>query len=289
MLEIQLGNRVKELRVEAGLSQQQLSDKTTIVREQISKIENGQCNCTLDTIEKLAGALKVNPKEFFDLPFIKSVAIDFKASKLRPVVKWAGGKTQILEKITALMPNEYHNYFEPFIGGGALLFSLAPEHATINDFNEELVEVYRCLQNQKDYFRFVELLKQHEQNHNENYYMQIRSMDREESFKMLPPYVRAARMLYLNKACFNGLYRVNSKGFFNVPSGKKIKVVAFDRENLEAIHAYFASSDITIKHGDFQLSVEGAKAGDFVYFDPPYDVYKTDGFTAYTGGWVWAQ
>lgn len=282
MLEQYFGKKVRELRIAAGLSQQQLSDKSDIIREQISKIENGQCNCTLETMEKLANALKVNPSILVDFPFVEKNLVDFEKNKLHPVVKWAGGKTQILDKIKSLMPQKIGNYFEPFVGGGALLFSLVPHKATINDFNEELIDVYRCFQNDQYYSKFIELLTQHEQKHCEDYYMSIRSMDRDKNFKDLPIFVRAARMVYLNKACFNGLYRVNSQGFFNVPSGKKKKVIAFDRENFEAIHSYFSTCEITIKHGDFEPAVDDAKAGDFVYFDPPYDVYKADGFTSYT-------
>lgn len=283
MLEIQLGNKTKELRLLADLSQQQLSEKTGISREQISKIENGQCNCTLDTVERLARALKVEPKVFFELPPLPFSASNSENKKLKPFVKWAGGKTQVIDKIIPLLPKEFERYFEPFAGGGALFFSMAPHHATINDFNEELVDVYRCLKSNEYYYSLIYSLEEHERNHNEEYYLKIRKMDRNPNFATLPPYVRAARMVYLNKACFNGLYRVNSKGFFNVPSGKKERVVCFDRENLKAIHSYFMESDIRILCGDFGNAVKDAKAGDFVYFDPPYDVYKDDGFTSYTG------
>ena len=125
-------------------------------------------------------------------------------------------------------------------------------------------------------------LKKHEFNHSEEYYYQIRSMDKEEEFLSLPIYVRAARMIYLNKSCFNGLYRVNSKGFFNVPSGRKKKVVTFDEDNFDSLREYFRNNDITILNGDFEDAVKDAKAGDFVYFDPPYDVIENkNSFTSY--------
>lgn len=283
MIEIEFGNRVKELRQQAGISQQQLSEKTGITRELISKIENGQANCTLETVEKISVALRANPKDLVDVPVKDKPPVDYRSYNVHPVVKWAGGKNQILDKIQALMPQEYNHYFEPFIGGGALFFSLLPKVATINDFNEELIDVYTCLQNEAFFKDFIDLLIKHEQNHSEEYYLEVRAMDRDSAFSKMPIPVRAARMVYLNKACFNGLYRVNSKGYFNVPSGKKKKIVAFDRDNLEAIHSYFSHDEISILRGDFEKAVQGAMKGDFVYFDPPYDVYKADGFTAYTG------
>lgn len=107
-------------------------------------------------------------------------------------------------------------------------------------------------------------------------------MDRTPDFKDFPIYKKAARLVYLNKACFNGLYRVNSDGYFNTSSGKKKKVIAFDRDNLAAIHDYFMNHSVTILNGDFADAVKTAVTGDFVYFDPPYDVYKSGGFTSYT-------
>ena len=201
---------------------------------------------------------------------------------LRPFVKWAGGKTQLLDRLHAYMPKTYNNYFEPFIGGGSFFLNIAPKKATINDFNAELVCAYKCFQNDELFESLKSELKKHEANHSEEYYYQIRSMDKEEGFLSLPIYVRAARMIYLNKACFNGLYRVNSKGFFNVPSGRKKKVVTFDEENFDSLREYFRNNDITILNGDFEDAVKNAKAGDFVYFDPPYDVIESkNSFTSY--------
>ena len=201
---------------------------------------------------------------------------------LRPFVKWAGGKTQLLDRLHAYMPKTYNNYFEPFIGGGSFFLNIAPKKATINDFNAELVCAYKCFQNDELFESLKSELKKHEANHSEEYYYQIRSMDKEEGFLTLPIYVRAARMIYLNKSCFNGLYRVNSKGYFNVPSGRKKKVVTFDEENFNSLREYFRNHDITILNGDFEDAVKSAKAGDFVYFDPPYDVIENkNSFTSY--------
>lgn len=272
MLQQILGNKVRELRIQKGLSQDELAFYCGIDRPQISKIEQGKVNVTLDTIEKLSKALNIKT----------SLLLDEKKT-LHPFVKWAGGKTQLLDKLHAYMPNQFKNYFEPFIGGGSFFFNLAPNKAIINDFNSELVSAYKCFQDD-EMFRFLkDELKKHEDNHSEEYYYQIRLMDKEEGFLELPIYIRAARMIYLNKACFNGLYRVNSKGFFNVPSGRKKKVITFDEDNFNSLREYFRNNDITILNGDFEDAAKNANTGDFVYFDPPYDVIENkNSFTSYS-------
>ena len=268
------GIKLKELRIQASLSQVELAKRSGIERAQISKIENGTINVTLETIEKLGRAINVPVNKFLELEY---------KNEMHPFAKWAGGKTQILSKIKELMPESYNNYYEPFVGGGALLFDIAPMNANINDSNSELMCVYNCFRNEEDFYLLLEELDKHEKNHNEDYYYQIREMDRDPNFNDLPIYVRAARMLYLNKACFNGLYRVNSKGFFNVPSGKKEKVNTYDRKNMIAIKEYFESNNINTFNDDFEKVVEAAKAGDFVYFDPPYDTLDDkDSFTSYS-------
>lgn len=201
---------------------------------------------------------------------------------MHPFVKWAGGKTQLLDRIRELMPKEYNHYYEPFIGGGALLFSVAPKNFTINDFNSELVQAYKCFTNEDDFKKLVERLDYHQKHHSEEYYYEVREMDKYSDFLNLPAYERAARMIYLNKSCFNGLYRVNSKGFFNVPSGKKRKVVCYEKENLEKIRKFFSNSRFEILNGDFQNAVKNVRHGDFVYFDPPYDTWEDkNSFTSY--------
>ena len=180
------------------------------------------------------------------------------------------------------MPKEYNRYFEPFIGGGALLFHVAPKDFTINDFNSELVQAYKCFSNPDDTEKLIERLKFHQENHSEEHYYEVRSMDKDPNFLSLPIYERAARMIYLNKSCFNGLYRVNSKGFFNVPSGKKKSVVCYEEKNIQKITEFFGTSKFEILNGDFEAAVINAKSGDFVYFDPPYDTWEDkDSFTSY--------
>lgn len=202
---------------------------------------------------------------------------------MHPIVKWAGGKHQLLEKIKELMPKEYNNYYEPFVGGGALLFELSPKNATLNDVNLELLAIYNCMKDDELYKLMLEELDKHEKNHNEEYYYEVRSWDRDNRFELEPLWKRAARAIYLNKSCFNGLYRVNAKGYFNVPSAKKEKVNTYDLDNMEAIHEYFKNDSITILSGDFVEATRTAKEGDFVYFDPPYDNFEDkESFTAYS-------
>lgn len=201
---------------------------------------------------------------------------------MHPFVKWAGGKTQLLDRIHELMPKEYNHYYEPFIGGGALLFSVAPKDFTINDFNSELIQAYKCFTNEEDFKKLLERLNYHQEHHSEEHYYEIREMDKDPDFLKLPIYERAARMIYLNKSCFNGLYRVNSKGFFNVPSGKKKKVICYEEENLEEIRRFFSTAKFEILNEDFQEAVKNVRKGDFVYFDPPYDTWEDkDSFTSY--------
>lgn len=202
---------------------------------------------------------------------------------MSPVVKWAGGKRQILEKLKANLPEKFNNYFEPFIGGGALLFDLAPKNATINDVNQELLAIYTCLKDDELYRLMLEELDKHEKYHSEEYYYQVREWDRNPRFELEPLWKRAARAIYLNKSCFNGLYRVNAKGYFNVPSAKKEHVVTYSKANMEEIHEYFKDDNVTILSGDFVEATRNAHKGDFVYFDPPYDSWEDkESFTAYS-------
>lgn len=202
--------------------------------------------------------------------------------KGKPFVKWAGGKRQIIDKLKELVPYEFNTYYEPFVGGGALLFELSPKKAVINDYNAELMNVYKVLCNEEKFKQMRKALNSHETNHSEEYYYEIRNKDRNKnSYNRLADYTKAARTIYLNKACFNGLYRVNSKNEFNVPFGKKIRVNTYDDSNLITVSNYLTMNDITILNTDFEESVKDAKKGDFIYFDPPYDS-DTSTFTSYT-------
>ena len=202
--------------------------------------------------------------------------------KGKPFVKWAGGKRQILDKLIKYVPEDFNTYYEPFVGGGALFFELSPKNAVINDSNEELINVFRCIKDEEKLTKMCNELNHHEANHSEEYYYKIRNIDRDKNkFNRISDYKRAARTIYLNKACFNGLYRVNSKGEFNVPFGKKLKVNTYEGQNIGIIHAYLNFNNIKILSIDFEEAVKDAKEGDFIYFDPPYDS-DTSTFNSYT-------
>lgn len=202
--------------------------------------------------------------------------------KAKPFVKWAGGKRSIINELVKLSPVEYGTYYEPFVGGGALLFELQPKKAVINDYNKELMNVYACIKDEKKFNAMVKELNKHEIEHSEEYYYKVRDLDKDsKKFNKLADYKRAARTIYLNKACFNGLYRVNSKNEFNVPFGKKNKVNTYDGINLGIIYYFLNTNDIKLLSFDFEEAVKDAKKGDFIYFDPPYDS-DTQTFNSYT-------
>ena len=270
----ELGLNIRTSRIERGLSQEELANLAGIDRGQLSRIEKGVLNgVAYQTISKIYAALGMT---------LVAKKGEMKMKELHPFVKWAGGKTQLLEIISSHLPESFGHYYEPFIGGGALLLKIHPESFSINDMNDELLSVYRCLCDEESFSHLKEELERHESLHSDEYYYQIRAMDHDPGFSELPIWVRAGRMIYLNKACFNGLYRVNSKGFFNVPSGQKKAVNCFDRDNLEALHSYFMAANPTITQGDFEEAVQNARPGDFVYFDPPYDTWEDkESFTSY--------
>ena len=202
--------------------------------------------------------------------------------KGKPFVKWAGGKRQIIDKLLMHAPLDFDTYFEPFVGGGALLFELSPKKAVINDSNEELMNVFCCIKDADKFTKMCSELNHYETNHSEEFYYNIRNKDRDKvKFNKIVDYKRAARTIYLNKACFNGLYRVNSKNEFNVPFNKKNKVNTYDGQNLGIIHSYLNFNEIKMLSVDFEEAVKDAKKGDFIYFDPPYDSDSST-FNSYT-------
>lgn len=197
----------------------------------------------------------------------------------RPFLKWAGGKRQLLPELQRHIP-EYEAYFEPFVGAGALLFHLQPKRAVISDTNTELINCYNVIR--YDLSELLEDLHGHERT--EEYYYKIRGIDRDEdAFKRLSNVQRASRVIFLNKTCYNGLFRVNSKGHFNVPFGRYRNPKIVDRDALEAVNRYLNTHDVVISNEDFEKAVQDARKGDFVYFDPPYDpVSDTASFTGYS-------
>lgn len=202
--------------------------------------------------------------------------------RVNPVLKWAGGKTQLLPEINKRLPKQFNTYYEPFFGGGALLFSLLPSSAVINDLNSELMNVYKCIKHDTQFPKLLKELDRHQSLHSKSYYYLIRDLDCSPYYKNWRDYERAARTIYLNKTCFNGLYRVNKKGHFNTPIGTEKYKKLYDLDNITNMHEYLKNNNVKILCGSYSSAVKDAKAGDFVYFDPPYDYQDGDGFTSYT-------
>ena len=207
--------------------------------------------------------------------------VKLKYYNLQPFTKWTGGKRQLLEELRSYMPETYGRYFEPFVGGGALFFDLAPEQAVINDFNEELINAYRQIKNNPA--ELINLLIKHKENNSKDYYLALRSADRDGRISRMTGVERAARILYMLRVDFNGLYRVNSKNQFNVPYGRYKNPKIVDVDLLYQISEYLNENDVEILQTDFAEAVKDAETGDFVYFDPPYiPLNETSSFTSYT-------
>ena len=207
--------------------------------------------------------------------------VKLKYYNLQPFTKWTGGKRQLLGELRSYMPETYGRYFEPFVGGGALFFDLAPEQAVINDFNEELINAYRQIKNNPA--ELINLLIKHKENNSKDYYLELRSADRDGRISRMTGVERAARILYMLRVDFNGLYRVNSKNQFNVPYGRYKNPKIVDVDLLYQISEYLNENDVEILQTDFAEAVKDAQTGDFVYFDPPYiPLNETSSFTSYT-------
>lgn len=205
---------------------------------------------------------------------------------MEPLLKWAGGKRLLLPKIYKYINkeniiNENKTLYEPFVGGGSLFLDLELPNCVINDFNKELVNVYVQVKNKP--YQLIKLLEEHKNNHSQEYYLAIRELDRKPEYKKMTKIEKAARIIYLNKTCYNGLYRVNAKGHFNVPMGKYENPDIVMKDKILRLSKYLRNNNIKIKCGDFADAVKTSKLGDIVYFDPPYD-YEEDGFTSYNSG-----
>ncbi|MBI2642961.1 MAG: DNA adenine methylase [Nitrosarchaeum sp.] len=200
----------------------------------------------------------------------------------KPFVKWAGGKRQLIPIINQNLPDSFGTYYEPFLGGGALLFHILTDKngqkCSISDLNSDLVLAYTTIRDRID--SLVASLKNHEKNYQKNsesYYYSIRESNPRSEIE------KTSRLIFLNRTCFNGLYRVNSKGKFNVPLGKYSNPNIVNEENLRAVSHILQSSRISIKCRDFEAVLRDAKKGDLIYFDPPYQpVSATANFTSYT-------
>lgn len=197
---------------------------------------------------------------------------------MKPILKWAGGKGEILDKlrpyiINSLSKSPNGTYYEPFFGGGSVCLDLELPRVVINDYNPEIANVYRQI---KEYPQeLIQLLSQFETRHNKEEYYRIREWDRQEDYHNRTLTEKASRIIYLNRTCFNGLYRVNKKGQFNTPIGSRDFPFEIMKSRILAISQYFNEASTQISNVDFEECVRQAKKGDVIYFDPPYDSDKS--------------
>lgn len=192
-------------------------------------------------------------------------------NKVLPFLKWAGGKRWLIQKYPEYFPKDFNKYFEPFLGSGAVFFHLQPKDAILNDTNKDLIDSYKAVTNRwkKVYF----LLSEHQKNHCKSYYYCIRSTN----YYSLEE--RAAKMIYLNRTCFNGIYRVNKKGVFNVPIGSRTKVL-LDTDDFQETSKLLKKAELL--NNDFEKVIDLASCHDFIFVDPPYTVrHNNNGFVKY--------
>lgn len=213
------------------------------------------------------------------------MAIISRNNLVSPFLKWVGGKRQLMPVIVENSPKNLKDlkYYEPFIGGGAVFFHLQPENAVINDLNKELINVYSVIKNDLD--SLIEDLKRHK--NNAEYFYEIRALDRTDDFNKLTAIQKASRLIYLNKTCFNGLYRVNNAGEFNVPFGRYKNPNIVNEPTLIAVNKFLNNTNVSICSEDYENVLEKADQDSFVYIDPPYHpISESSNFTGYVrGGW----
>lgn len=201
-------------------------------------------------------------------------------SSVAPFVKWAGGKRQLIPQIRERMPEKYNDYYEPFIGGGAVIFDLLPANALINDINKALINTYRIICNESDAFlKEVNRLDNDMWEDGKKYYYSIREHYNDKLMRSEYDVELAALFVFINKHCFNGLYRVNGKGLFNVPYNNSRRV-SVDEDVIIATSEYLRG--VTIIDGDFEQACKNAKKGDFVFIDSPYAPLNPTSFESYT-------
>lgn len=201
-------------------------------------------------------------------------------SNIAPFVKWAGGKRQLLAQIRERMPESFNNYYEPFVGGGAVIFDLLPISAVINDINKALVNAYKQICDASD--NFLKKLKELDEamwTDGKEYYYFLREHYNDKLMREEFDVELAALFVFINKHCFNGLYRVNGKGLFNVPYNNS-RNASCDEDTIKAISEYL--KNVTILEGDFQIACQNAKKGDFIFIDSPYAPLNPTSFESYT-------
>lgn len=200
---------------------------------------------------------------------------------MKPILKWAGGKQQLLTQLAPSIPSSYL-YVEPFVGGGAVWLHVHPQRAIINDSNQELINVYKVVRDNPD--ELIALLEKHEKANSRDHFYEIREQDRDSAaFSKLSNVERAARFIYLNKTCYNGMFRMNSNGQFNVPYGRYKHPNIVNEPGIRALHDYLTGNDIDIRCGDYANVLKNLPNDAYVYLDPPYmPVSETASFTAYT-------
>ncbi|CAB1245666.1 DNA adenine methylase [Clostridium sp. MT-14] len=204
-----------------------------------------------------------------------------KNKSIQPFVKWVGGKRQLIKGIGKYIPKGNYKYYEPFVGGGAVFFDLQPKKAVINDYNFELINTYNVIKNKVE--ELIQYLKTYP--NDEEFYYKMREFDRKKEYKNWSEVRKASRFIYLNKTCYNGLYRVNQAGYFNTPFGRYKNPNIVNDVILRAVSKFLNENDIVIKSGDYKEVLKGIKKNSFVYFDPPYDpISHSSNFTGYTTG-----
>ncbi len=200
---------------------------------------------------------------------------------ISPLLKWVGGKRQLLADIIPLINKKCSTYVEPFVGGGAVFFELQPKKAIINDYNEELINVYKVVREFPE--ELIALLEEHNIGNNEEYFYKLRALDRNSGYSEMSDIQKAARIIYLNKTCYNGLYRVNSAGQFNSPYGRYKNPNIINATTIRAMSKYLQNPQIKIMQGDYREVLKGIRKGSFVYLDPPYmPISSSSSFTGYT-------
>lgn len=287
---------LKEVLKKEGKSLYQLCKDTGLSYQQGHAIANKKTTrIDLNTIDTLCNYLQCEPsklisfersvlkKEILKFPLTdnsKRVANSGEATSPKPFLQWVGGKREMIPQYKDYFPERYNQYFEPFLGGGAMFFELTPEKAFLNDNNQELFEVYKGVRDFPE--MVIDLLNSLKERHSPELYIRVRELDREYNiFNEFRSYEIAARAIYLNQTCFNGVYRVNQKGQFNVPIGSSLNRMISDKDTI--LKASKVLKKANIGCSDFEGAIANVRKGDLVFLDPPYyPVSKHSDFTRYT-------